>query len=39
LLATLKRLKDLGNTVIVVEHDEEAMMNADYLIDLGPAAD
>ena len=38
LLATLKRLKDLGNTVIVVEHDEEAMMNADYLIDLGPAA-
>ena len=38
LLATLKILKDLGNTVIVVEHDEEAMMNADYLIDLGPAA-
>ena len=38
MLATLKRLKDLGNTVIVVEHDEEAMMNADYLIDLGPAA-
>ena len=38
LLATLKRLKDLGNTVIVVEHDEEAMMSADYLIDLGPAA-
>ena len=38
LLGTLKRLKDLGNTVIVVEHDEEAMMSADYLIDLGPAA-
>ncbi|MFL2886117.1 MAG: excinuclease ABC subunit UvrA [Candidatus Pelagibacterales bacterium] len=38
LLGTLKRLKDLGNTVIVVEHDEEAMMSADHLIDLGPAA-
>ena len=38
LLETLKRLKDLGNTVIVVEHDEEAMMSADHLIDLGPAA-
>ena len=38
LLETLKRLKDLGNTVIVVEHDEEAMMCADHLIDLGPAA-
>ena len=38
LLGTLKRLKDLGNTVIVMEHDEEAMMSADHLIDLGPAA-
>jgi excinuclease ABC subunit A len=38
LLGTLKRLKDLGNTVIVVEHAEEAMMSADHLIDLGPAA-
>ena len=38
LLGTLQRLKDLGNTVIVVEHDEEAMMSADHLIDLGPAA-
>jgi excinuclease ABC subunit A len=38
LLATLKRLRDLGNTVIVVEHDEEAIRNADYLIDMGPGA-
>lgn len=38
LLATLKALRDLGNTVIVVEHDEETMLNADYLIDLGPGA-
>jgi excinuclease ABC subunit A len=38
LLATLKRLRDLGNTVIVVEHDEEAIRAADYLIDIGPAA-
>ena len=38
LLATLERLRDLGNTVIVVEHDEETMMAADYLIDLGPGA-
>jgi excinuclease ABC subunit A len=38
LLATLKRLRDLGNTVIVVEHDEEAIRSADYLIDIGPAA-
>ena len=35
LLATLKRLRDLGNTVIVVEHDEEAIRAADYLIDMG----
>jgi excinuclease ABC subunit A len=38
LLDTLKRLRDLGNTVLVVEHDEEAIRNADYLIDMGPAA-
>jgi excinuclease ABC subunit A len=38
LLATLKRLRDLGNTVIVVEHDEEAIRSADYLIDIGPQA-
>ncbi len=38
LLGTLKRLRDLGNTVIVVEHDEEAMREADYLVDLGPGA-
>lgn len=38
LLATLKRLRDLGNTVIVVEHDEETMQNADYIVDIGPGA-
>ncbi len=38
LLATLKRLRDLGNTVIVVEHDEEAILAADYLVDMGPGA-
>ena len=38
LLDTLKRLRDLGNTVIVVEHDEEAIRAADHLIDMGPAA-
>jgi excinuclease ABC subunit A len=38
LLETLKNLRDLGNTVIVVEHDEEAIEAADYVIDLGPAA-
>jgi excinuclease ABC subunit A len=38
LLKTLERLRDLGNTVIVVEHDEEAIRSADYLIDMGPAA-
>ncbi|MCB1214355.1 MAG: excinuclease ABC subunit UvrA [Deltaproteobacteria bacterium] len=38
LLETLKRLRDLGNTVIVVEHDEETMLEADYLVDLGPGA-
>lgn len=38
LLKTLKSLKDLGNTVIVVEHDEDTMRQSDYLIDIGPAA-
>ena len=38
LLKTLKRLRDLGNTVIVVEHDEEAITTADHVVDLGPAA-
>jgi excinuclease ABC subunit A len=38
LLATLKQLRDLGNTVIVVEHDDETMREADHLIDLGPGA-
>jgi excinuclease ABC subunit A len=38
LLETLKRLRDLGNSIIVVEHDEEAIRSADYLIDMGPRA-
>jgi excinuclease ABC subunit A len=38
LIETLKHLRDLGNTVIVVEHDEETMQAADYLIDIGPGA-
>jgi len=38
LLETLKRLRDLGNTVIVVEHDEEAIRTADFLVDIGPGA-
>ena len=38
LLETLKRLRDLGNTVLVVEHDEETILEADHLIDLGPGA-
>ena len=38
LLGTLRRLKSLGNTVLVVEHDEDAIRAADYLIDMGPAA-
>jgi len=38
LLETLKRLRDLGNTVIVVEHDEDAIRHADHIIDLGPGA-
>ncbi|HET8975362.1 MAG TPA: excinuclease ABC subunit UvrA [Solirubrobacterales bacterium] len=38
LIATLERLRDLGNTVIVVEHDEGTMLSADHLVDLGPGA-
>jgi excinuclease ABC subunit A len=38
LLATLRQLRDLGNTVIVVEHDEEAILEADHVVDLGPGA-
>lgn len=38
LLATLKRLRDLGNTLLVVEHDEDTMNEADHIIDIGPAA-
>ncbi len=38
LLGTLKRLRDLGNTLIVVEHDEDTMKEADYIIDIGPGA-
>ena len=38
LIATLKRLRDLGNTLIVVEHDEDTMYAADYIVDIGPGA-
>ena len=38
LIATLKRLRDLGNTVVVNEHDSETMMEADYLVEIGPGA-
>jgi excinuclease ABC subunit A len=38
LLGTLQRLRDLGNTVVVVEHDEDAIRTADYLVDMGPGA-
>ena len=38
LIATLKRLRDLGNTVIVVEHDEDTMYASDYILDIGPGA-
>ncbi len=38
LLQTLKRLRDLGNTVIVIEHDEETMREADWIVDIGPGA-
>ena len=38
LIATLTRLRDLGNTVLVVEHDEETIRTADWVIDIGPGA-
>lgn len=38
LIATLKRLRDLGNTLIVVEHDEDTMLASDYIVDIGPGA-
>ena len=38
LLSTLKRMRDIGNTVLVVEHDEETILEADYVIDMGPGA-
>lgn len=38
LIGTLKRLRDLGNTVLVVEHDEDTMKQADFIVDIGPAA-
>ena len=38
LLGTLQRLRDLGNSVVVVEHDEETIRTADYVVDLGPGA-
>ncbi|MGO8470046.1 hypothetical protein AB9F45_37040, partial [Rhizobium leguminosarum] len=38
LLDTLKHLRDIGNTVIVVEHDEDAILSADDVVDIGPAA-
>ncbi len=38
LIATLKRLRDLGNTLVVVEHDDDTMLAADYLVDIGPGA-
>mgnify|MGYP000915210315 FL=1 len=38
LLTTLKKLRDLGNTVLVVEHDEETMLESDYIVDIGPGA-
>ena len=38
LIGTLEEMRDLGNTLIVVEHDEDTMLAADYLIDIGPGA-
>ena len=38
LLATLERMRDIGNTVVVVEHDEETIRSADHVIDFGPGA-
>ena len=38
LIATLRHLRDLGNTVIVVEHDEDTMYASDFIVDIGPGA-
>ena len=38
LIATLKHLRDLGNTLVVVEHDEDTMKEADFIVDIGPGA-
>ena len=38
LIKTLKHLRDLGNTLVVVEHDEDTMIEADYIVDIGPGA-
>lgn len=38
LIATLKKLRDTGNSVIVVEHDEQTMLESDYIVDIGPGA-
>ena len=38
LIRTLKHLRDIGNTLIVVEHDEDTMKEADYIVDIGPGA-
>ena len=38
LITTLKKMRDLGNTIIIVEHDEETMLQADYIVDIGPGA-
>ena len=38
LIKTLHRLRDIGNTVIIVEHDEDIIRNSDWIIDIGPAA-
>ncbi len=38
LIASLKKMRDLGNTLIVVEHDEDTMRAADYIVDIGPGA-
>ena len=37
-ISALKRLRDIGNTLIVVEHDEETMLESDYIVDIGPGA-
>ena len=38
LITTLKKMRDLGNTILVVEHDEETMLESDYIVDIGPGA-